>query len=143
MSRTLQTRMPSVEYIQCLICAMRSGMEISSAGIMTAAVIAFTALSIGGVQAAPVSVAGVIVGGPGEKTQILSDLNERLVTPQNPSLFGFGRVTRINNLAGDAFCASGNCELTYVFRDYIPIAFNVSGVENSVAFSGGSVDFYL
>jgi len=101
-------------------------MEISSAGIMTAAVIAFTALSIGGVQAAPTSVSGVVVGGTGEPTRMFSDLTESFVTPQNPILFGFGRVTRINNLAGDAFCASGNCELTYVYRDYVPIAFNVA-----------------
>jgi hypothetical protein len=118
-------------------------MEISSAGIMTAAVIAFTALSIGGVQAAPTTVAGVVVGGPGEKTQVFSDLSESFVTPQNPLLFGFGRVTRINNLAGNAFCASGNCELTYVYRDYVPIVFNVGAVESNVVFTGGSVDFYL
>jgi hypothetical protein len=118
-------------------------MKISSAGIVTAAVIAFTTLSLGGVQAAPTSVAGVVVGGLGETTLMISDLTEHFVTPQNPNLFGFGRVTQINDLAGNAICASGNCELTYVFRDYIPIAFDLAGTENSVTFTGGTVDFYL
>jgi hypothetical protein len=96
-----------------------------------------------GAHAAPTPVAGVVVGGPGETTLELSDLTESFVTPQDPNLFGFGRVTQINDLAGNGFCASGTCELTYVFRDYIPIAFNAAGTENSVVFTGGAVDFYL
>jgi len=118
-------------------------MKIKSAGIMTAAIVAFAVLSFGKAQAAPTSVAGVVVGGPGEATQMSSDLTEAFVTPQSPILFGFGRVTRINSLEGTSFCASGNCELTYVFRNYVPIAFNVAGTENSVTFTGGTVDIYL
>jgi hypothetical protein len=94
-------------------------------------------------SAAPIPVAGVIVGGPGETTLIFSDLTESFVTPQSPNLFGFGHVTQINDLAGNGFCASGTCELTYVFRDYIPIAFNVAETENRVVFTGGTIDFYL
>src|SRR5689334_4076461 len=77
-----------------------------------------------GANAAPTRVAGVIAGGPSETTLIFSDLTESFVTPQSPNLFGFGHVTQVNDLAGNGFCASGTCELTYVFRDYIPIAFN-------------------
>src|SRR4051812_27327456 len=103
-----------------------------------AAVCAQIMLSAGGVSAATTPVAGVFVGGTGETTLMFSDLTEKFVTPQSPDLFGFGRVTRINDLAGDSFCVSGGCELTYVFRDYIPTAFNVSGAENSVVFTGGT-----
>jgi hypothetical protein len=103
-----------------------------------------TLMTLGaGVNAAPTPVTGVIVGGLGETTLIFSDLVESFVTPQNPNLFGFGYVTQINDLAGNGFCASGTCELTYVFRDYIPITFNVAETENSVVFTGGTVDFYL
>ena len=87
--------------------------------------------------------AGVIVGGPSETTLMFSDLIENFVTPQNPNLFGFGHVTQINDLAGNGFCASGTCELTYAFQDYIPVAFNVTSTENSVIFTGGAIDFYL
>jgi hypothetical protein len=100
-------------------------------------------LGAGGVSAAPTPIGGVFVGGTGETTRMLSDLTESFVTPQTPELFGFGRVTRINDLAGNSLCVSGTCELTYVFRDYFPVAFNVSGPENSVVFIGGAVDFFL
>jgi hypothetical protein len=96
-----------------------------------------------GAHAAPTPVAGVIVGGPGETTLIYSDLTESLVTPQSPNSFGFGHITQINDLTGNAICVSGACELTYVFRDYIPITFNAAGTENSVVFTGGTIDFYL
>jgi PEP-CTERM motif len=103
-----------------------------------------TMMALGaGANAAPTPVAGVIVGGPSETTLIFSDLTESFVTPQSPNSFGFGHVTQINDLAGNGFCASSTCELTYVFRDYIPIAFNAAGTENRVVFTGGTVDFYL
>jgi hypothetical protein len=72
-----------------------------------AAVGAGMALGMGQAMAAPTPVAGVIVGGPGETTFKFSNLTESFVGGVGDELFGFGRVTQINDLNEGEFCANG------------------------------------
>jgi hypothetical protein len=60
------------------------------------------------------------------------------------NLFGFGRVTQINDSNEGAFCASGGgCELTYSFRDYTVTEFSPAGAVSTAVFTGGIIDFFL
>jgi hypothetical protein len=112
--------------------------------LTVAAVGAVMALGMGQAMAAPTPVAGVIVGGPGETTFKFSNLTESFVDGVGDNLFGFGRVTQINDLNEGAFCASGgSCELTYTFRDYTVTTFNPAGAVSTAVFSGGIIDFFL
>jgi hypothetical protein len=112
--------------------------------LTVAAVGAVMALGMGQAMAAPTPVAGVIVGGPGETTFKFSNLTESFVDSVGDNLFGFGRVTQINELNEGAFCASGgSCELTYTFRDYTVTTFNPAGAVSTAVFSGGIIDFFL
>jgi hypothetical protein len=109
-----------------------------------AAVGAVMALGMGQATAAPTPVAGVIVGGPGETTFKFSDLTESFVGKLGDNLFGYGRVTQINNLNEGAFCASGgSCELTYTFSDYSLTGFNSASALSAAVFTGGIINFYL
>lgn len=119
---------------------MKSSFMKSLAMAAVGAVLAFSA---GQAVAAPTPVNGVIVGGPGETTFKFSNLTESFVSGVGQKLFGFGRVTQINDLQDNGFCVSGNCELTYTFSDYTVSEFNTSTQLNTTVFRGGIVNFYL
>jgi len=101
------------------------------------------ALGASHAQAAPTPVAGVIVGGPGETTFKFSNLTENFVTGVGDVLFGFGRVTQINQLFGDDFCVNAGCELTYAFNNFTVSQLNTGGTLNTTVFTGGTVNFFL
>jgi PEP-CTERM motif len=109
-----------------------------------AAVGAGMALGMGQAMAAPTPVAGVIVGGPGETTFKFSNLTESFVGGVGDELFGFGRVTQINDLNEGEFCANGgSCELTYTFSEYTATQFNPAGAVGTAVFTGGIINFFL
>jgi hypothetical protein len=101
------------------------------------------ALSVSQAQAAPTPVAGVIVGGPGETTFEFSNLTETFVSGVGQTLSGYGRVTQINNISGNDFCVSGNCELTYRFDNFVANTFVPDPRESATVFSSGTVNFYI
>jgi hypothetical protein len=95
-------------------------------------------------MAEPTAVAGVIVGGPGETTFKFSNLTESFVGGVGDELFGFGRVTQINDLNEGEFCANGSsCELTYTFSGYTATEFNPAGAVGTAVFTGGIISFFL
>ena len=96
---------------------------------------------IGSAEAAPTPVAGVIVDTA--TTFVFSNITENFVDSPGDQLFGFGEVTRINNLEEGAFCANGPCELTYAFSGYNVTSINTAGAENNIVFNGGTVSLYL
>jgi len=108
-----------------------------------AAVGAVMVLGLGQAQAAPTPVAGVIVGGRGETTFKFANITETFVTAVGDRLNGFGRVSQINNLFGNDFCVSGNCEVTFTFQDYVTTTLDTTSAQNRVVFSGGVINFYL
>jgi len=102
---------------------------------------AVMAFGIGSAEAVPRPVAGVIVDTA--TTFVFTNLTENFVDQPGEQLFGFGRVTQINNLSGTAFCANGPCELTYAFSGYTVTSINTAGAENNIVFNGGSVSLFL
>ncbi|WP_211103849.1 PEP-CTERM sorting domain-containing protein [Skermanella pratensis] len=82
--------------------------------------------------------------GPGETTFKFSNLTETFVDSVGDELFGFGRVTQINDLNEGEFCVAGPCELTYTFTDYTVTSFDPTGVgDNTAVFDGGIINFFL
>src|SRR5687768_9397555 len=101
-------------------------------------------LGMGQAIAAPTPVVGVIVGGTGETTFKFSNLTESFVGGVGDELFGYGRITQINDLNEGEFCANGgDCELTYTFSGYTATAFNPAGAVGTAVFTGGSISFFL
>jgi PEP-CTERM motif len=117
---------------------MRNSISKSLAVAAAGAVMAF---GIGQAEAVPSTVAGVIVDT--DTTFVFSNLTENFVDAPGEQLFGFGKVSQINNLTGTAFCAAGPCELTYAFSGYTVTSINTAGTENDIVFSGGSVSLFL
>ena len=61
---------------------------------------------------------------------MFSNLTENFVDEPGEELFGFGQVTRINNLAGtDVLRRRPPCELTYAFSSYTVTSINTAGAE--------------
>jgi hypothetical protein len=96
---------------------------------------------IGQAQAGPSTVAGVIVDT--DTTFVFSNLTESFVDQPGEELFGFGRVTQVNNLSGTDFCAAANCELTYAFSGYTVTSIDTTSSQNNIVFSGGTVSLFL
>jgi len=105
------------------------------------------AFGISQAQAAPVNVGGVLVGDRGETTFKFANIVETFVRGQGDTLRGFGRVSQIQaggtSLFGTDFCVSGNCELTFSFRDYTVKTFDTSQAQNRIVFTGGIIDFFV
>src|SRR5690242_3630114 len=108
---------------------------------LVAAVGAIMAFGIGQAEAAPTPVAGVIVDTA--TTFVFTNLTENFIQRPGEELFGFGRVTQINNLSGTQFCATGTCELTYAFSGFTVTSINTAGSQNNVVFNGGTVRLFL
>jgi hypothetical protein len=117
---------------------MKNGITKSLAIAAAGAVMAF---NIGQAEAVPATVGGVIVDT--DTTFVFSNITENFVDQPGEELSGFGEVTRINNLDGTAFCATGPCELTYAFGGYTVTSINTAGTENNIVFSGGQVSLFL
>jgi len=112
-----------------------------SKSLVVAAAGAVMVFGIGQAQAVPSTVAGVIVDT--DTTFVFSNLTENFVDAPGEQLFGFGKVSQVNNLTGTAFCAAGPCELTYAFSGYTVTSINTAGIENNIVFSGGTLSLFL
>jgi len=89
--------------------------------------------------ASAVVVGGIDFGALGNTAHIeTATLAETLVTGVGQNLQGYGLVTTVNGLAGNAYCASPPCSLYYYFHDYTSTYFDPSHVK----FTGGIVDLY-
>jgi hypothetical protein len=117
---------------------MKNGITKSLALAAVGAVMAF---GINQAEAVPTPVAGVIVDT--NSTFVFSNLTENFVDAPGEELFGFGKVSQVNNLTGTAFCAAGPCELTYAFSGYTVTSINTAGTENDIVFSGGTLSLFL
>jgi hypothetical protein len=110
-------------------------------GLLVAAFGAAMVSAIGQAQAVPQPVGGVIVDEV--TTFVFSNLTETFIQAPGDVLFGFGRVTQINDLAGTDFCATGNCELTYAFNNFTATTLDTTATTNNVIFDGGTVNFFF
>jgi hypothetical protein len=110
-------------------------------GLGVAAAGAIMVFGIGQAQAVPSTVAGVIVDT--DTTFVFSNLTESFVDQPGEELFGFGKVTQVNNLSGTDFCAAANCELTYAFSGYTVTSIDTTSSQNNIVFSGGTVSLFL
>jgi hypothetical protein len=108
---------------------------------LVAAVGAVMAFGIGQAEAVPTPVAGVIVDTA--TTFVFTNLTENFIQRPGDQLFGFGRVTQVNNLSGTGFCATGPCELTYAFSGFTVTSINTAGSQNNAVFNGGTVSLFL
>jgi len=110
-------------------------------GLAVAAVGMVMTFGVGSAEAAPTPVAGVIVDTA--TTFVFTNLTENFVDSPGDQLFGFGRVTQVNNLSGTGFCANGPCELTYAFSGYNVTSIDTTSAQNNVVFNNGTVSLYL
>ncbi|WP_037448891.1 PEP-CTERM sorting domain-containing protein [Skermanella stibiiresistens] len=111
---------------------------------MTAAAVGTVmTLGAGSAMAVETPVAGIYVSGPGDTTFEFTNITETFVGGVGDVLSGFGRVSQINSRFGNDICVSGACELTFTFDNYVVREFNTADDDNTVAFGGGLINFYV
>jgi len=115
--------------------------------LAVAAVGAMLGLGVSQAQAAPTPVGGIFVGAPGETTFKFANITESFVNSVGDVLNGVGRVSQIQagstQLFGSDICVSGNCELTFSFGGYTVTNIDTTSAQNSIVFSGGTINFFV